>query len=195
GRGEPFHNYENSVKAIGRLMSELGIGARHITVSTVGLVPQIRRFADEGLPVRRAISLHAATDEERAALLPVNKRYPLAELIDACKYYIEKTGRRVTFEWALIAGQNDTTEQAQALGRLLQGLLCHVNLIPLNPTGGYAGRPSDPQAAKRFIEVLSSYGVPATIRVRRGIDIDAGCGQLKAAVIRGQKTVKIEDIV
>jgi 23S rRNA (adenine2503-C2)-methyltransferase len=192
--GEPFHNYENSVKAIRRLMSELGIGARHITVSTVGLVPQIRRFADEGLQVRLAISLHAATDEERAALLPVNKRYPLAELIDACKYYIEKTGRRVTFEWALIAGKNDTPEQAQALGRLLQGLLCHVNLIPLNPTGGYAGRPSDPQATKRFIEILASYNVPATIRVRRGIDIDAGCGQLKAAVIRGRKTVNIEDI-
>jgi 23S rRNA (adenine2503-C2)-methyltransferase len=194
GMGEPFHNYDNSVKAIRRLMSELGIGARHITVSTVGLVPQIRRFADEGLQVRLAISLHAATDEERAALLPVNKRYPLADLIDACKYYIEKTGRRVTFEWALIAGKNDTPDQAQALGRLLQGLLCHVNLIPLNPTGGYAGRPSDPQAAKRFIEILSSYNVPATIRVRRGIDIDAGCGQLKASVIRGRKTVKIEDI-
>jgi 23S rRNA (adenine2503-C2)-methyltransferase len=194
GMGEPFHNYDNSIAAVRRLMTDLGIGARHITVSTVGLVPQIRRFADEGLQVRLAISLHAATDEERAALLPVNKRYPLAELIDACRYYIDKTGRRATFEWALIAGKNDTPEQAHALGRLLQGLLCHVNLIPLNPTGGYAGRPSDPHAAKRFIEILGEYGVPATVRVRRGIDIDAGCGQLKASVLRDRKRIEIEDI-
>lgn len=195
GMGEPFHNYDNSIAAIRRLMRDLGIGARHITVSTVGLVPQIRRFADEGLQVRLAISLHAATDEERSALLPINKRWPLAELIDACRYFIEKTGRRVTFEWALIAGQNDTPAQAHALGELLRGLLCHVNLIPLNPTGGYAGRPSDPAAAKAFIDTLAGYGVPATIRVRRGIDIDAGCGQLKAAVLRKQRgVVSLEDI-
>lgn len=184
GMGEPFHNYDESVAAVRRLMNDLGIGARHITVSTVGLVPQIRRFADEGWQVRLAISLHAATDDERGALLPVNKRYPLAELLDACRYYVEKTGRRVTFEWALIAGENDTSEQAHTLGELLRGLLCHVNLIPLNPTGGYAGKPSDAAAAARFIATLESYGVPATIRVRRGIDISAGCGQLKAAVIK-----------
>ncbi len=195
GMGEPFHNYENSLTAVRRLMSELGIGARHITISTVGLVPQIRRFADEGLQVRLAISLHAATDEERAALLPVNRRYPLTDLMDACRYFVEKTGRRISFEWALIAGKNDTVSQAQALGRLLHGLMCHVNLIPLNPTGGFAGRPSDQSAAKQFIEVLAEYGVPATVRVRRGIDIDAGCGQLKAEVLRNRQTPKIEDIV
>lgn len=183
GMGEPFHNYDNAVKAIRRLMSDLGIGARHITVSTVGLVPAIRKFADEGLQVKLAISLHAATDEERGALLPVNRRWPLNELLAACHDYVKKTGRRITFEWALISGETDTPEQAHALGRLLKGLLCHVNAIPLNPTEGYSGGPSDTAAANQFMDILRQYGVSATIRVRRGIDIDAGCGQLKAKVI------------
>jgi 23S rRNA (adenine2503-C2)-methyltransferase len=187
GMGEPFHNYEASVEAIRRLMSDLGIGARHITVSTVGLVPQIRRFADEGLQVKLAISLHAATDEERGALLPVNKRWPLRELLGACHYYVEKTGRRITFEWALIQGENDTSEQAHALGKLLQGMLCHVNLIPLNPTTGYEGGPSGMERVEQFIVVLAEYNVSATVRVRRGIDIDAGCGQLKSAVLKPDK--------
>ena len=184
GMGEPFHNYDDSLEAIRRLMSDLGIGARHITVSTVGLAPQIRRFAHEGLQVRLAISLHAATDQERSELLPINKRWPLREVMAACRYYIEKTGRRITFEWALIQGENDTPEQAHALGNLLKGLLCHVNLIPLNPTAGYDGGPSSTERVNRFVEILGEYGVPATVRVRRGIDIDAGCGQLKAAVLR-----------
>ena len=183
GMGEPFHNYDESLAAVHRLMDDLGIGARHITVSTVGLVPQMRRFADEGLQVRLAISLHAATDEERAALLPINKRWPLAELMDACWYYAEKSGRRVTFEWALIAGETDTPEQAHALGRLLEGMLCHVNAIPLNPTPEYGGGPSSTEASDAFAHILASYGVSMTVRVRRGIDIDAGCGQLKAATI------------
>jgi 23S rRNA (adenine2503-C2)-methyltransferase len=165
-------------------MSELGIGARHITISTVGLVPAIRRFAEEGLQVTLAVSLHKATDEERSALLPVNRRYPLTELIDACRCYVQKTGRRITFEWAAIAGQNDTPEEAHKLGALLKGLLCHVNIIPLNPTGGYSAAPSDLLTVQRFIDVLSTYGVSATVRVRRGIDIDAGCGQLKANIVR-----------
>lgn len=188
GMGEPLHNYEQVLAAIQRLNAPegLGIGQRHITLSTVGLVPQIRRFADENLQVKLAISLHAATDEERSALLPVNKRWPLRELLDACRYYIDKTGRRVTFEWALIAGQNDVPEQAHALGSLLQGLLCHVNLIPLNPTGGYAGQPSDPDRVAAFQAILATYGVRNTVRVRRGIDINAGCGQLKAEVIRSR---------
>lgn len=182
GMGEPFHNYDATLQAIRRLMDDLGIGARHITVSTVGLVPQIRRFAAEGLQVKLAISLHAATDEERATLLPVNKRWPLAELLTACREYIEQTGRRITFEWALIHGENDTPEQAHALGKLVQGMRAHVNLIPLNPTAGYAGGPSAKAAAEAFIATLSEYGVSATVRVRRGIDIDAGCGQLKSKV-------------
>lgn len=183
GMGEPFHNYDESLAAIRRLMHDLGIGARHITVSTVGLVPQIRRFADEGLQVRLAISLHAATDAERSLLLPINKRWPLRELIDACREYVEKTGRRITFEWAAIAGQNDTPAQAHALGELLRGLMCHVNIIPLNPTGGYSGGPSALAAVDAFIAILADYNIPATVRVRRGIDIDAGCGQLKSKVI------------
>jgi 23S rRNA (adenine2503-C2)-methyltransferase len=186
GMGEPFHNYDESLKAIHRLMTDLGIGARHITVSTVGLAPQIRRFADERLQVRLAISLHAATDEERSALLPINKRWPLGELMSACRSYIDKTGRRVSFEWALIHGQNDTPEQAHALGKLLRGMLCHVNLIPLNPTTGFDGGPSAKNAVETFVAVLAEYGISATIRVRRGIDIDAGCGQLKSRVINSK---------
>jgi 23S rRNA (adenine2503-C2)-methyltransferase len=187
GMGEPFHNYDESLAAIHRLMDDLGIGARHITVSTVGMVPQIRRFADEGLQVRLAISLHAATDEERSALLPVNRRWSLHELMDACREYIHKTGRRVTFEWALINGKTDTPEQAHALGQLLSGMLCHVNAIPLNPTDGYSGGPSAVEATDEFQHILESYGVSMTVRVRRGIDIDAGCGQLKSKVITTQE--------
>jgi 23S rRNA (adenine2503-C2)-methyltransferase len=186
GMGEPFHNYDNVIEAVRRLMDEdgLGIGQRHITISTVGLVPAIRRFADEGLQVRLAISLHAATNEERSALLPVNRRYPIEELIDAVAYYIEQTNRRVTFEWTLIARQNDSPEVAHRLGRLLRGMLVHVNVIPLNPTAGYDGAPSDPERVQRFVDVLAGYGLSATIRVRRGIDVDAGCGQLSTAVQR-----------
>ena len=186
GMGEPFHNYDESLMAVRRLMSDLGIGARHITISTVGLVPQIRRFAEEGLQVRLAISLHAATDAERSALLPVNKRWPLRELMAACRDYVGKTGRRISFEWALIRGETDTMEQAHALGKLLQGLLCHVNAIPLNPTADFAGSPSEADEVARFVSILAEYGVNATVRVRRGIDIDAGCGQLKANVLTAE---------
>lgn len=186
GMGEPFHNYDATLTAIRGLMDEdgLNIGQRHITVSTVGLAPAIRRFAGEGLQVRLAISLHAATDTERSALLPVNRRYPLAELLGAVRGYIAATNRRVTFEWTLIAGENDTPETAHRLGALLEGLLCHVNVIPLNPTSGYAGQPSDPERVARFVGILESYGLPTTVRVRRGIDVNAGCGQLKADLQR-----------
>lgn len=183
GMGEPFHNYEGSVEAVRRLMNDLGIGARHITVSTVGLVPMIRRFADEGLQVKLAISLHAATDAERDALLPVNRRYPLKDLISACRYYTDKTGRRISFEWTLIQGKNDNPQQAHALGELLHGLNCHVNVIPLNPTAGFEGGPSGGGRIEAFIAILGEYGIPATVRIRRGIDIDAGCGQLKSVVL------------
>ena len=184
GMGEPLHNYDATLAAIRTLIDGLGIGQRHITVSTVGLVPAIHRLAREELQVTLAVSLHAATDAERERLLPVNRRYPLAALIDACRDYIAATGRRITFEWALIHGQNDTPEQAAALGRLLGGLLCHVNLIPLNPTGGYAGGPSSPERVAAFQRVLEAHGVSSTVRVRRGIDIQAGCGQLKTEALR-----------
>jgi len=181
GMGEPLHNYDNTLAAVDRLTDPAGLnlGARKITISTVGLVPAIRRYADEQRQTKLAISLHAADDEERGRLLPVNRRWPIAVLMDACRYYVEKTGRRLTFEWALIAGENDTEEQAHKLGRLLQGLLAHVNLIPLNPTAGYGGLPSSPERVDRFQRVLAEYGVGSTVRVRRGIDIQAGCGQLR----------------
>jgi 23S rRNA (adenine2503-C2)-methyltransferase len=195
GMGEPLHNYDNTLRAIRRIIdpTALGIGQRHITLSTVGIVPGITRFASEGMEVGLAISLHAATDEERDRLIPVNRRWPIAELLAAVRHFISKTGRRVTFEWALIRGENDTVEQAEMLGQLLRGILCHVNLIPLNPTGGYGGAPSDPEFVSAFQTALESYGVSSSVRVRRGIDIQAGCGQLKAEVLRRQR-VSVESL-
>ena len=187
GMGEPFHNYDASLAALRQLMSRLEIGARHITISTVGLAPQIRRFADEGLQARLAVSLHKTEDEQRSALMPVNTRWNIDELLDACRYYVTRTNRRVTFEWAAISGENDTSEEAHRLGRLLSGLLCHVNIIPLNPTGGYAGAPAQSARIKRFCDVLRGYGLSSTVRVRRGIDIDAGCGQLITTVLRNHQ--------
>ena len=186
GMGEPLHNYGPTMAAVDRLTDESGLnlGARKITISTVGLVPAIRRYADEQRQTPLAVSLHAATDEERDRLIPVNRKWPIAELMAACRYYVEKTGRRLTFEWALIHGENDTIEQAQALGRLLQGMLCHVNLIPLNPTQGYSGGPSSSERVEAFQEELARHGVSSTVRVRRGIDIQAGCGQLRDRATR-----------
>lgn len=188
GMGEPFHNYDASLAAVRQLMTRLGIGARHITISTVGLAPQIRRFADEGLQVKLAVSLHKTDDAQRSALMPVNKRWKIDDLLAASRYYVERTNRRITFEWAAIAGDNDTAEEAHRLGRLLAGLRCHVNIIPLNPTAGYGGIPAQAASIKIFSKVLQGYGVSSTVRVRRGIDIDAGCGQLITAVSRGAGT-------
>lgn len=184
GMGEPLHNYDHTMTALEILMDHKGIALapRHITLSTVGVIPGIRRLADEGHPFHLAVSLHAATDAERTALVPPAKKWPLAELIEACHYYVNKRGRRIFFEWALIEGKNDTPEQAHAVGRLLQTLKAHINLIPLNPTAGYRGRPSDAAAIKQFQQILSQYGLPSTVRQRRGIEINAGCGQLRAEV-------------
>jgi 23S rRNA (adenine2503-C2)-methyltransferase len=186
GMGEPFHNYDNTMAAIDRLNHPSGFnfGARRFTISTVGLVPQIRRFADEKRQINLAISLHAAEDEERLVIMPVNKRYKIADVIDACKYYVEQTGRRVTFEWALINGVNDTPEVAKRLASRLRGLMCHVNAIPLNPTTGYSGTATDRQRAVIFKETLEQAGIPCTIRMRRGIDIQAGCGQLAGQFVK-----------
>ncbi|HEY9087444.1 MAG TPA: 23S rRNA (adenine(2503)-C(2))-methyltransferase RlmN [Anaerolineaceae bacterium] len=180
GMGEPFHNYDNTLAAIDRLNHPDGmnLGARRFTISTVGLVPAIRRFAEEKRQVNLAISLHAALDEERSALLPVNRRYPISELMDAVREYIAKTGRRVTFEFALINEVNDTPENARALGQLLKGMLCHVNVIPLNPTQKYHGQATTRDRANAFCAEVEKYGIPCTVRMRRGIDIQAGCGQL-----------------
>lgn len=184
GMGEPFHNYDNTMEAIDRLNDPEGynFGARRFTISTVGLVPMIQRFADEKRQVNLAISLHAADDESRLSMLPINKKYKIDEVLDACRYYVAQTGRRVTFEWALIYGVNDTPEVARKLASRLKGLLCHVNAIPLNPTIGYEGRATDRQGARLFKETLEQAGIPCTIRMKRGIDIQAGCGQLAGAV-------------
>ena len=183
GMGEPFHNYENTMSAIDRLNDSQGynFGARRFTISTVGLAPQIRRFADEQRQVNLAISLHAADDNARVEMMPVNKRYKIDELLEACKYYVMKTSRRVSFEWALINGVNDTPEVAKKLAAKLRGLMCHVNAIPLNPTAGFDGKATDRQRAILFKETLEQAGIPCTIRMRRGIDINAGCGQLAGA--------------
>lgn len=184
GMGEPFHNYDATIQAINRLNHPAGmnLGARRFTISTVGLVPAIRRFAGEKSQVNLAISLHAANDELRSSMLPVNRRYPIAELMAACREYIEKTGRRLTFEWALIQDVNDSVESARELANLLRGMLCHVNVIPLNPTRRYSGRGSTRARATAFKATLESAGIPCTIRIRRGIDIQAGCGQLATRV-------------
>jgi 23S rRNA (adenine2503-C2)-methyltransferase len=184
GMGEPFHNYDNTLAAIDRLNDPQGynFGARRFTISTVGLVPAIRRFAAEKRQINLAISLHAADDALRVSMLPVDKRYPIEELLAACREYIDATGRRVTFEWALINGINDTPEQALLLAHKLKGLLCHVNAIPLNPTLGYSGQATTRERAERFKQILDDHGIPCTIRLRRGIDIQAGCGQLASQV-------------
>ena len=180
GMGEPFHNYDATMAAVDTLNHPAGFnfGARRITISTVGLVPAILRFAQEQRQVNLAVSLHAATDDLRAEMLPINKKYPLAVLFEAVREYFAATSRRVTFEWALIQGKNDTPEQARALASLAAGLPCHVNVIPLNPTRDYAGQATTRERAEAFKAALAEHNIPCTIRVRRGIDINAGCGQL-----------------
>jgi 23S rRNA (adenine2503-C2)-methyltransferase len=180
GMGEPFHNYENTLMAIDTLNHPDGmnLGARRFTISTVGLIPMIRRFAAEDRQVNLAISLHAADDAMRSSLLPINRKYPIPDLIVACRDYVTMTGRRLTFEWALIRDVNDTPEVAQKLAGLLKGLLCHVNVIPLNPTQKYPGQATSRDRAAAFCAILEASGIPATVRIRRGIDIQAGCGQL-----------------
>ncbi len=188
GMGEPFHNYEATLRALDILNHPAGfhLGARRITISTVGLVPRIRQFAREGRQYNLAVSLHAADDALRQQLIPVARRWPLAELMDAVRDYIAQTRRRVTFEWALIREVNDTLDQAHKLARLLRGMLAHVNLIPLNPTPGYAGQASTRERARAFCAVLEQARVPCTVRLRRGIDIQAGCGQLAGQALTSQ---------
>jgi 23S rRNA (adenine2503-C2)-methyltransferase len=184
GMGEPFANYEQFMGAARRLNDPQGFnfGARRMTVSTVGLVPGINKLAAEDIQINLAVSLHAATDTLRNQLVPINKRYPLSELMPAVQEYIERTHRRVSFEWALIEGVNDTPEQARALTKLIKRMLCHVNLIPLNPTSGYPGAASTRERIAAFRAILEAGGIPNTLRQRRGIDIQAGCGQLRAVV-------------
>jgi 23S rRNA (adenine2503-C2)-methyltransferase len=180
GMGEPFDNYDATMAAIDQLNDSDGFnfGARRFTVSTVGLIPAIQKFTAEKRQVNLAISLHSTEDGHRSDMLPINRRYPIADLIAACREYVEMTGRRITFEWALIHGENDSVEEANRLADLLGDMNCHVNAIPLNPTSGYEGVPTDRNRSYAFRDTLEARGIPCTIRVRRGIDINAGCGQL-----------------
>ena len=184
GMGEPFHNYDNTMTAIDRLNDTNGFnfGSRRFTISTVGLVPAIRRFTKEKRQVNLAISLHAADDTLRSSMLPINKSYSLDEILAACREYVSTTSRRITFEWALINGINDTPDQAHLLAGKLKGLLCHINAIPLNPTKGYSGESTTRLRANSFKNILILHGIPCTIRLRRGMDIQAGCGQLASDV-------------
>ena len=188
GMGEPLHNYDAVMTALEILTDTRGVnlGPSRITISTVGVVPGILRLAEEQRPYNLAVSLHAASEEERAALVPASRRWPLAELIAACHTYGARTGRRIFFEWTLIAGKNDSPTQAERLAALLADLDAHVNLIPLNPTHGFAGAAAEAEAAREFSRILQAAGFPATIRQRRGIDVAAGCGQLRAEKSRGE---------
>ena len=199
GMGEPLANYEPVWESIERLHHDVGISARRITVSTVGVVPGIRRLTTEALPVTLAVSLHAPTDADREPLVPLNRRYPIAEVLDAAAEFAGAKGRRVTFEYACIAGVNDTRPQAEALGRLLGAFPgsggAHVNLIPLNPTGEFGGQASAPNRLVDFAGRLRAHGITATIRKNRGTDIDAACGQLRSRVampkvVRGSDTME-----
>jgi len=184
GMGEPLANYDRVWGAVVRLHGAMGLSARHLTLSTVGMVPGIRRLATESLPVNLAVSLHAANDALRDELVPVNRRYPLRELADACAAYVAASGRRLSIEWALIDGVNDRGGDAAELAVFARPLAAHVNLIPLNPTPGYAVVGSPPARVRRFRDQLTDLGVNATIRVTRGVEIDAACGQLAASAPR-----------
>lgn len=181
GMGEPLLNYDAVLRSI-RILNDpegFGLGARSFTVSTAGIVPGIDRLANEGLQVNLAVSLHAADDALRSRLVPVNRQYPIAELLDACRRYAETTRRRITFEIAMIEEVNDRPEQASAVASLLSGLLCHVNLIPYNPPQEAKTRRSSKERMSAFAEVLSKAGLPVTIRLSVGSEIQAGCGQLR----------------
>ena len=186
GMGEPFDNYDNVVRFIRLLNDEngLNIGCRHISVSTCGLVEKIDRFADEGLPVTLSVSLHAPTNAQRDEIMPVNRKYPIELLLSACKRYFEKTGRRISFEYALIDGKNNGEADAEKLAELLKsnlpGMPIHVNLIPVNPIKERDFRRGDRIMTEKFVKTLEKRGVNATVRRRLGADIDASCGQLRA---------------
>lgn len=180
GMGEPFHNYDAVMKAMDIINDPDGMqfGERRITISTVGIIPRIEQFTNAHRQINLAVSLHAPSNTIRDQIIPANRKYPLDDLLLACKNYTEKTGRRITFEYALIHGLNDNYENAMALSRRLKGMLCHVNLIPLNSTGKYEGSGSNHDRVTSFKSVLDRNGIPCSVRLKRGIDIGAGCGQL-----------------
>ena len=178
GMGEPMANYDRVWASVERLHADMGLSARHLTISTIGIVPGIRRLAAAPLPVNLAVSLHAADDASRDELVPINRRYPLDALMDACREWVAAKGRRLSFEWALIAGVNDRPADAARLADLARDVRAHVNLIPLNPTPGFLTKGTPPAGVRAFCDLLTSLGVNATVRRNRGTDIDAACGQL-----------------
>lgn len=180
GMGEPLANFDNTWKAVKRFHGDLGLSARSITVSTVGVIPGIRKLTEADLPVTLAVSLHAANDKLRDELVPINRRYPIDALCDAMNEYRNRKGRRVSIEWALIHDVNDSDRDAQELARVARRTRAHVNLIPLNPTPGYPVRGAPPKRLYEFRDLLEEQGVTATVRRTRGLDIDAACGQLAA---------------
>jgi 23S rRNA (adenine2503-C2)-methyltransferase len=187
GMGEPLANYDRVWSAVIKLHGDMGLSARHLTLSTVGVVPGIRRLAAEALPVNLAVSLHAANDAKRDVLVPLNRRYPLAMVAEACAEYVAATGRRLSIEWAMIHDVNDQSADAAELAQFARPLAAHVNLIPLNPTPGYAVRGSSARRVREFRDQLETLGVNATVRMTRGAEIDAACGQLAASVTLGRR--------
>ncbi len=189
GIGEPFDNYDNVMKAIRIINNQKGlnIGARHISVSTSGLVPRIYDFANEDLQCTLSISLHATSNEKRSSMMPVNKRYPIEELMKACKDYIAKTNKRISFEYALAKDNNDNLEDAKELVKLLKGMLCHVNLIPINKIENGKYTKSTNENIIKFRDYLNDNGIVATIRRELGSDIDAACGQLRRKNLKNQE--------
>ena len=185
GIGEPLDNYDNVVKSI-RIINAvegLNIGARHISLSTCGLVPNIYKLADEKIQATLSISLHATTDEERRKIMPIANKYSIKEILEACNYYIKTTGRRISFEYALINGVNDNEKTAYELVKLIHGMLAHVNLIPVNFIDETGFKRSNEKNIQKFMEILNSAGIVTTVRRELGSDIDAACGQLRRKYI------------
>lgn len=183
GIGEPLDNYDEVLKflEIVNHPSGLNIGHRHITLSTCGLVPKIKDLADRQLQITLSVSLHAADDETRSEIMPVNRRYSISQLMEVCRYYIKKTNRRISFEYTLISGVNDNSAEAEKLLKLLHGMLCHVNLIPVNPVKETGFKQGSRAKIEEFQRILESGGISATIRREMGADISAACGQLRAS--------------
>lgn len=191
GMGEPLANYRVTADVVRRLHEYRGLSARHLTVSTVGVAPAIERLADEGLPLTLAVSLHAANDATRDELVPLNRRYPLSRLYEACEKWLASTSRRLSFEWALIDGVNDTDQAMFELAHYARDLRAHVNLIPLNPTPGYLVRGSRPERVREFRDGLEELGINVTVRNTRGRSIDAACGQLAAVTNAHRSSVTL----
>lgn len=186
GMGEPLDNYDNVMRFLENINdpSGINIGHRHISLSTCGLADRIYELADKELQITLSISLHAPNDEKRSAIMPVNKKYNIAALMKACRYYTEKTNRRISFEYTLISGVNDTETEAKELLGLISGMLCHVNLIPVNEVKETGFKQGSRKATESFREILEKGGISATVRREMGADISAACGQLRAAVIK-----------